>query len=304
MSRAAVNLPQPEPGGFKSLLLALFIHLLFFGFLMFAVNWRTERPEGMVVDLWSPAPPVAEPPRAEPRPEPPKPVEPAPEPPKPVEPPPKPVEPPQAAEPPKPDIELEKKKAEEEKRRKEAERKKEEERKKAEAEKRRLEEERKKAEAEQRRKEEERKKAEAEKRRVEQQKAAEAERARREQAKQLEELARLAREQEALASRLEAEAAAGRNQLVSDYTARIRAKITRYIVLPPEIAGNPEAQFDVVLLPSGEVLSAKLRKSSGNAAYDAAVERAILKAQPLPLPPDPAMFPQFRNMVLKFRPVE
>jgi colicin import membrane protein len=32
------------------------------------------------------------------------------------------------------------------------------------------------------------------------------------------------------------------------------------------------------------------------------VERAILKAQPLPLPPDPAMFKEFRELNLIFRP--
>ena len=74
------------------------------------------------------------------------------------------------------------------------------------------------------------------------------------------------------------------------------------MVMPPNIQGNPEAEFDVVLLPGGEVLSATLKRASGNAAYDSAVERAIQKAAPLPLPPDPAMFRDFRELNLKFRP--
>jgi colicin import membrane protein len=45
-----------------------------------------------------------------------------------------------------------------------------------------------------------------------------------------------------------------------------------------------------------------LVKSSGVAAYDNAVERAILKAQPLPVPSEPASFARFRNLHLKFRP--
>jgi len=73
-------------------------------------------------------------------------------------------------------------------------------------------------------------------------------------------------------------------------------------VLPPEIKGNPEAIFDVVQLPTGEVLSARLRKSSGNKAYDEAVERAILKSSPLPRPDRPEQFQ--RNLDLKFRPHE
>jgi colicin import membrane protein len=73
-------------------------------------------------------------------------------------------------------------------------------------------------------------------------------------------------------------------------------------VLPPDIKGNPEAIFDVVQLPTGEVLSARLRKSSGNGAYDEAVERAILKSSPLPEPDRREQFA--RELQLKFRPVE
>lgn len=267
MKKLAANAPQGEPGGFSSALLALLVHALFFAFLFFAVSWRTDPPQGMVAELWT-ALPAATPQPAAPPP-PPRPVV-KPEPPKPEpKPPPKPVEEPKPQ--PKPDIAL-KEKAEQEKKKREEERK---------------------------RAEDERKK-EAEKRRLEQEKAAEAEKARREQ------VAQLAREQEALNQRLEAQtlAAAAQSRLVDDYRGRIVAKIKRLIVMPPEIPGNPEAVFDVVLLPSGEVLSAKLKKSSGHAAYDAAVERAILKAQPLPLPPDPSAFASFRNLVLVFRPLE
>ena len=59
----------------------------------------------------------------------------------------------------------------------------------------------------------------------------------------------------------------------------------------------------MVLLPGGEVLSATLRKSSGVEAYDAAVERAIMAAQPLPVPSEPDLFQEnFRELHLKFRP--
>jgi colicin import membrane protein len=68
------------------------------------------------------------------------------------------------------------------------------------------------------------------------------------------------------------------------------------------VQGNPEAEFDVIQLPGGEVLGAKLKRGSGNTAYDNAVERAILKAQPLPKPPDPALFT--RELNLTFRPQE
>jgi len=86
------------------------------------------------------------------------------------------------------------------------------------------------------------------------------------------------------------------------YVDKIRSKIKANISLPLEIKGNPEAIFDVVQLPTGEVLSAKLRKSSGHEAYDQAVERAILKSSPLPRAERPDQFR--RELQLKFRPRE
>lgn len=103
----------------------------------------------------------------------------------------------------------------------------------------------------------------------------------------------------------QAEAVAASGKVVDEYIAKIAAKIRRYIVLPPGVAENIKAEFNVTLLPGGEVLTANLAKSSGNAAYDSAVERAILKAQPLPLPPaEQNLFSRFRDLRLKFSPAE
>jgi colicin import membrane protein len=86
------------------------------------------------------------------------------------------------------------------------------------------------------------------------------------------------------------------------YVDKIRTKIKMNVVLPPDIKGNPEAIFDVIQLPTGEVLSARLTKSSGHKAYDEAVERAILKSSPLPKPDRPEQFQ--RELQLKFKPQE
>jgi len=86
------------------------------------------------------------------------------------------------------------------------------------------------------------------------------------------------------------------------YADKIRSKIKANIVLPSEIKGNPEVIFDVVQLPTGEVFSARLRKSSGNKFYDEAVERAIWKSSSLPRPDRPDQF--VRELQLKFRPQE
>ena len=120
------------------------------------------------------------------------------------------------------------------------------------------------------------------------------------QAKEAE--ARLAKEQADTQRKTAEQAKAAQKSEIDKYRAAIRDKIKRFIVLPPNLQGNPEAEFEVIQLPGGEVLGAKLRRSSGNAAYDGAVERAILKAQPLPLPPDPALF--VRELNLTFRPQE
>jgi colicin import membrane protein len=74
--------------------------------------------------------------------------------------------------------------------------------------------------------------------------------------------------------------------------------------MPPDVPDNARAEFEVTLLPGGAVLSARLTKPSGKDAYDSAVERAIFKAQPLPLPPDVALFNKFRELHLKFSPKE
>jgi colicin import membrane protein len=94
--------------------------------------------------------------------------------------------------------------------------------------------------------------------------------------------------------------AAARDKALLNWTDKIRAKIRGNIVLPRDIPGNPEAIFDVTLLPTGEVLTVRRRQSSGHAAYDDAVERAIMKSSPLPQPDDRAVFR--RDLELKFRP--
>lgn len=97
-------------------------------------------------------------------------------------------------------------------------------------------------------------------------------------------------------------AAAGR--VVDEYAARIKSKIRGNIVMPPAVADDARAVFSVTVLPGGTVLPPKLLKSSGNAAYDNAVERAILKSQPLPLPADAESFSRFRELELEFSPKE
>ena len=101
----------------------------------------------------------------------------------------------------------------------------------------------------------------------------------------------------ALIARQQADA---RSKALAAWTDKIRAKIRGNIILPQDLPGNPEAIFDVTLLPTGEVLTVRKRKSSGHAGYDDSVERAIMKSSPLPQPDDRNLFQ--RQLELKFRP--
>ncbi len=92
---------------------------------------------------------------------------------------------------------------------------------------------------------------------------------------------------------------------VDKYKGLIRAKIRSKIVMPPDVPEKALAIFDITLLVDGSVLDKKLVKSSGNAQYDDEVERAILKASPLPLPKDETAREHFINpkhLTLKFSP--
>lgn len=245
--------------------LAVGIHAGFVILLVFGISWQKRHFEpAAVVELWDSLPPPASE-KAAPPPLP-KP-EPKPEP----RPAPKPEVKPQV----KPDIAL-KEKLEKERKAKEQQ---ELEKKKKEEEAKRL-----KAAAEAKKKDDE-------KRKLEQERVA-----------QETEAKRLAQEKIDLAKRLAAEKASAQAKLLKEYQDRMSARVRQFVVEPPGLKGKPKVEFDVVLIPGGEVLTVKLRRSSGVPAYDAAAERAILRASPLPLPPDPTLFPHFRELHLTVEP--
>jgi colicin import membrane protein len=258
--------------------LALAVHAVFVLLLVFGVSWQTQHPAPVMVDLWDALPdvssPVAvEPPAPQPEPVPKLPPEPrVPEPVKDV-PAPKPAikEPP----PPKaPDIALEKKKAEAEHLKK---------LKAMQAIEEKALEDVARAEAEAMKKAREKQLAEQKKREV---------------LRQMEEdeLTQRMMDEEAAsevrqARQAEARAAASKRQAelaraVGQYRDKISATVRGNTRLPDDLKGNPEVRLLVRLLPTGEVTEVKTIKSSGNAAYDEAVERAIKKSSPLPLPAD------------------
>ncbi len=207
--------------------------------------------------------------------------------------------------------------------------------KKRKAEQRRLKEQEKKRKAEARRVAELKKKREAEQRRLKEQekKRQEAERRARAEEKKKEEQARLAalkREQEELQRRRKAEEARRRQaaqrelqeklaaeqrqleaererkiqSIVGQYVDLIKQKVERYWLRPPNSKKGLSCQVRVRLLPGGGVASVEIIKGSGDAAFDDSVKKAVLRADPLPLPSDPALFERFRELKFIFKPEE
>lgn len=273
----------PEPSRLPAFVLAVAVHAVLLGFLYFGISWQSNEPVAVEAEVWdmsvqsAAAPELPPPPAPEPEPEP----EPAP-PPRPSEPPP--VERPTPVE---PDIKLEREKArkEQEKRelaekreleRKEQERKELAEKKKKEEAEREKKELAKKEEAEKKKKEEAAKLAEAKKQKAAKEKA---EAAKLEKLRQ-EDLKRMAGAMGSTGSAVKSTAPRADSGYVAAITAAIKSA-TAYggsTTMP----GNPKAVFKVEQLPTGEIMSVRLVKSSGVPEFDRAVENGIKKASPLP----------------------
>lgn len=283
-----------EPGIGRALVFALVVHLVLLAILFIGVRWQSHRPAPLTVELFQ-APPAAVP-KPVAKVEPPKPQAPKPEPPKPAPkveaPPPKPepkVEPKPEPRIDKPDIAQQAAPKPEPKPKPEVKPEPEPKPKPKPV-----------AKVEPKPKPKPVPKVEAKPRPTTPSPTAVARRELNEQLAREEAAIRAQRQDAELRALLAREASA---RALATWTDKIRAKIRGNIILPPSIAGNPEAIFDVVLLPTGDVLGTpRLRRSSGDPRYDDAVLRAILKSSPLPRPDDPNVFT--RNLELRFRPQE
>ncbi|WP_018151169.1 cell envelope integrity protein TolA [Leeia oryzae] len=114
-----------------------------------------------------------------------------------------------------------------------------------------------------------------------------------EMAKQLAaEAADRAKEQAAMKAAADAEArklAEGRAKQgrdMADYQQKVAALVRQRVNFDDPGGPNLDAKFIVSFLPNYEILDVQLLKSSGNPAYDQAVERALHALKRLPPPPD------------------
>jgi colicin import membrane protein len=293
----------PESKRWRAIGLAVGVHALLVAFLVVGVNWQNNEPVAVEAEVWDVTTQVAAPPPPPPQPEPePQPETPPPEPvAKVAPPPPPPVEEPQVKQPAPPDIALEREK----KRKEELKQKKlEEERELAEqkAADQKAAEKKAKAEAEKKAQEEQQKadelaKQEADKKKAEKEKAdkAKADKLAKEKAQKADD-AKLAKLRDAEMKRMmaaadnvgtgntgTAEKSSGPRR-DNGYIAAITAKVKGNSAYGGDLdqPGNPTVTFHVEQLPTGEIISVRKTRSSGIAAFDDAVEKAINKSSPLP----------------------
>lgn len=113
-------------------------------------------------------------------------------------------------------------------------------------------------------------------------------------------------QQEADRKRQETEAIARKAEqkrqqtIIDKYVALIDQKVRQNWIKQPSFT-NKVCLLKIKMLPTGEVLSVSLARSSGDPVFDRSVEHAIKNASPLPLPPPEAgLFDVFRDLDFKF----
>jgi len=127
---------------------------------------------------------------------------------------------------------------------------------------------------------------------------AEAERKRR-----AEETAQRQREIQAESARQAAEADRVAQSTAVRYQALIRDRVERNWLRPVGLPDGLQCTLLVRLDPFGEVLEARIVRSSGNSLFDRSAEAAVRKASPLPVPSDVTIYNRFfREFQFLFNP--
>jgi colicin import membrane protein len=108
-------------------------------------------------------------------------------------------------------------------------------------------------------------------------------------------------------AQLEAEQARLEEQRVQsalgEYMGYIADKVERSWLRPQGSPGGLKCMVNVKLIPGGDVASARVVQSSGDAVFDDSAEKAVLKASPLPWPDDPSIAKHFRDFNFLFKPL-
>jgi len=88
----------------------------------------------------------------------------------------------------------------------------------------------------------------------------------------------------------------------AQYIARLSSRIQNAWIKPPSARAGLDCIVNITQIPGGEVTGAHVSQCNGDAAARQSIENAVLRASPLPPPPDPALFE--RNLVIHFHPDE
>ena len=83
---------------------------------------------------------------------------------------------------------------------------------------------------------------------------------------------------------------------------RIGDKVTENWIEPPGLMTGLETVISVKVQRTGEVVSVKVVKSSGNHYFDQSAENAVYKASPLPFPDEPRYYEFIKEFNFKFAP--
>ena len=83
---------------------------------------------------------------------------------------------------------------------------------------------------------------------------------------------------------------------------QIANRIQRAWLRPPSARPGIDCVVHVTQVPGGAVTSVKVGECNGDAAVRQSIEDAVLRASPLPPPPDPALFE--RDLDIHFRPTD
>ena len=102
-------------------------------------------------------------------------------------------------------------------------------------------------------------------------------------------------------------AAAAQGRQDQSQLARFTAAILRQVsnnFVAPDFKSGLKCTLLVRMIPGGEVVDARVVKSSGNPTFDRQAELAVRKASPLPVPDEPRLFQQMKEIQFEFDPSE
>lgn len=87
---------------------------------------------------------------------------------------------------------------------------------------------------------------------------------------------------------------------VDKYRAEFQALIEDNRILSGVFNGTISCKIRIILLPDGSIASVNIVKPSGNSAYDEMSAASVYKSAPFPMPQDPELYNQLRDIVLSF----